>query len=259
MGVLNVTPDSFSDGGRFLDPEAAIARGREMVAEGADVVDVGGESSRPGADPVPVDVELERVVPVIEVLARDVRVSIDTTKPEVARAAAAAGASLINDISASLHEVAAETGAGWVAMHMLGTPATMQVAPRYDDVVTEVVEHLAARLEVGRTAGIQEIWVDPGIGFGKTAEHNLALLRHLDRLVALGAPVVVGASRKAFLGRILGASDTGADPADAVPAPVEDRLEGSLATATWAMAQGARMIRAHDVLATVQAARVVAA
>jgi dihydropteroate synthase len=259
MGVLNVTPDSFSDGGRFLDPELANERGRAMVAEGADVVDIGGESSRPGADPVPADVEAARILPVIEVLASEVRVSVDTTKAEVARAAVAAGASLINDISASLHEVAAETGAGWVAMHMQGSPATMQDAPRYDDVVAEVVAHLAERVRQGREAGIEEIWIDPGIGFGKTDEHNLALLRHLDRFVALDAPVVVGTSRKGFLGRILGASDTGARPADAVPAPVDDRVEGSLATATWAMVQGARMIRAHDVLATVQAARVVAA
>jgi dihydropteroate synthase len=259
MGVLNVTPDSFSDGGLFLDPVQAIARGRQMIAEGADVIDVGGESSRPGAEPVTAEVELARVVPVIEVLAAEVRISIDTTKPEVARAAVAAGATLVNDISASLHEVAAETGAGWVAMHMRGTPATMQDAPRYDDVVAEVAEHLAGRVLEGRAAGIAEIWIDPGIGFGKTDEHNLALLRHLDRFVDLGAPVVVGTSRKGFLGRILGASDAGDGGADAVPAPVDDRLEGSLATATWAMVQGARMIRAHDVLATVQAARVVAA
>ena len=259
MGVLNVTPDSFSDGGRFLDPAAAIERGREMLAEGADVIDVGGESSRPGADPVPLDVELRRIIPVIEVLAGEARISVDTTKPEVARAAVAAGATLLNDISASLHEVAAETGAGWVAMHMRGTPATMQGAAGYDDVVAEVVHHLAQRIETGRAAGIEEIWVDPGIGFAKTAEHNLALLRQLHRVVDLGVPVLVGTSRKAFLGRILGASDTGQDPDVAVPAPVEDRLEGSLATATWAMVQGARMIRAHDVLATVQAARVVAA
>lgn len=259
MGVLNVTPDSFSDGGRFLDPAAAIERGREILAEGASVIDVGGESTRPGADPVPVDVELARVIPVIEALAGEGRISVDTTKPEVARAAVAAGATLINDISASLHEVAAETGAGWVAMHMRGTPATMQQAPRYDDVVGEVVEHLAARIELGREAGIDEIWIDPGIGFGKTAAHNLALLRRLDRLVDLGAPVLVGTSRKAFLGRILGASDDGTDLADATPTPVEDRLEGSLTTATWAMVQGARMVRAHDVLATVHAAQVVAA
>jgi dihydropteroate synthase len=259
MGVLNVTPDSFSDGGRFLDPAVAIERGCAMVAEGADVVDVGGESSRPGADPVPADVEAARILPVIEALAGEVRISVDTTKPEVARAAVGAGATLINDISASLHEVAAETGAGWVAMHMQGSPATMQDAPRYDDVVAEVAAHLAERVRLGRDAGIDEIWIDPGIGFGKTDEHNLALLRHLHRFVDLGAPVIVGTSRKGFLGRILGASDAGADRSGTATAPVDDRLEGSLATATWALVQGARMIRAHDVLATVQAARVVAA
>ena len=259
MGVLNVTPDSFSDGGRFLDPGAAVERGRTMVAEGAQIVDVGGESTRPGAAPVSASDELERVIPVVEVLAREVRVSIDTTKPEVARAAVAAGATLINDISASLHEVAAETGVGWVAMHMQGSPRTMQDEPHYDDVVGEVVAFLAERVQVGRAAGIDEIWVDPGIGFGKTAEHNLALLRRLDRIVDLGHPVLVGTSRKGFLGRMLGASDTGTPLAEATPTSVDDRLEGSLATATWAMLQGARMVRSHDVLATVQAARVVAA
>lgn len=259
MGVLNVTPDSFSDGGRFLDPAAAIERGRTMVAEGAEIVDVGGESTRPGAEPVSVDDELDRVLPVIEVLAREVRVSIDTTKPDVARAAVAAGATLINDISASLHEVAAETGVGWVAMHMQGSPRTMQDAPHYDDVVGEVRSFLADRVRMGRAAGIDEIWVDPGIGFGKTVGHNLALLRHLDQIVDLGHPVLVGISRKGFLGRLLGASDAGLPPGEVTPTDVDDRLEGSLATATWAMLQGARMVRAHDVLATVQAARVVAA
>jgi len=259
MGVLNVTPDSFSDGGRFLDPAAAIERGRTMVAEGAEIVDVGGESTRPGAEPVSVDDELDRVLPVIEVLAREVRVSIDTTKPDVARAAVAAGATLVNDISASLHEVAAETGVGWVAMHMQGSPRTMQDAPHYDDVVGEVRSFLADRVRMGRAAGIDEIWVDPGIGFGKTVGHNLALLRHLDQIVDLGHPVLVGISRKGFLGRLLGASDAGLPPGEVTPTDVDDRLEGSLATATWAMLQGARMVRAHDVLATVQAARVVAA
>jgi dihydropteroate synthase len=258
MGVLKVTPDSFSDGGLFLDPAVAIAHGREMIAEGADVVDVGGESSRPGAAPVAVEVEVARVLPVIEVLASETRISIDTTKPEVARAAVAAGATLINDISASLHEVAAETGAGWVAMHMQGTPGTMQVAPRYRDVVADVVAYLAERVAVGRAAGIDEIWIDPGIGIGKTDEHNLALLRRLDRFVELGAPVVVGTSRKGFLGRLLGASDAGSLGAAVAPAPVDDRLEGSLATATWALASGAGMVRVHDVRATRHAVAVVA-
>jgi dihydropteroate synthase len=254
MGILNVTPDSFSDGGLFLDPVAAIDHGRAMIADGADIIDVGGESTRPGADPVGTAEELRRVVPVIEALAPLVRVSIDTTKPEVARAAVTAGATLINDVSASLQDVAAERGVGWVAMHMKGSPRTMQDEARYDDVVAEVGAFLAERARIARQAGVDEIWIDPGIGFGKTAAHNLSLLRHLDALVALGWPVVVGTSRKSFLGRLLADSD-GRD--EAVPA--EDRLEGSIATATWAIAQGARMVRVHDVLATVQASKVVAA
>jgi dihydropteroate synthase len=270
MGVLNVTPDSFSDGGRWFEPAAAIAHGRRMVAEGADVVDVGGESTRPGAAPVDEDEELRRVVPVVAALAPEVRVSVDTTKPAVARAAVAAGATLINDVSATLHTVAAETGAGWIAMHMRGTPATMRGEARYDDVVAEVRDHLAERAAEGEAAGVGEIWLDPGIGFAKTAAHNLAVLRRLDEIVALGRPVVVGTSRKSFLGVLTARSDaaaasrpSSAEPPDglggggAPPTPTDDRLEASLATATWALAAGAHMVRAHDVLATVQAAKVV--
>lgn len=252
MGVLNVTPDSFSDGGRFADPEAAVAHGMAMVVEGADVVDVGGESSRPGAEPVSEAEERRRVVPVVEALAPHVRVSVDTVKPSVAEAAVTAGATLINDISSSLHEVAAGLGVGWVAMHMQGEPRTMQQAPTYDDVVAEVVAHLAGRIEVAEAAGVDEIWVDPGIGFGKSLAHNLSLLRHLDQLVGLGRPVLVGTSRKSSLGRLLADSD-GLDEA----VGPEDRLEGSIATATWALAAGASMVRVHDVLPTVQAALVV--
>jgi dihydropteroate synthase len=254
MGVLNVTPDSFSDGGRYLDHGAAVAHGLALAAEGAAVVDVGGESTRPGAAPVDVAEERRRVVPVIEALAPHVRVSVDTRHAAVAEAALAAGATLVNDVSASLHGVvaAAGRGVGWVAMHMQGDPRTMQDAPRYDDVVIEVRDFLAARAGAAAAAGIEEVWVDPGIGFGKTDEHNLALLASLDVLVAAGFPVVVGTSRKGFLGRLLAASDG----TDAVG--TDDRLEGSIATATWAMWQGARMIRAHDVRATVHAARVVA-
>ena len=254
MGILNVTPDSFSDGGRWSTAEAAVARGLQLVDEGADVVDVGGESTRPGADPVPVDEELRRVVPVVEALAGRVRVSVDTTKPEVARAAVAAGATLINDVSAGLHPVAAELGVGWVALHMQGTPATMQAAPRYDDVVAEVTDFLERAGARALADGVPEVWIDPGIGFGKTTAHNLALLRHLDRLVATGLPVLVGTSRKSTLGALLAASD-GVDG----PVPVEDRLEGSVATETWAVHLGAGMIRVHDVAAGVQVARVVAA
>ena len=255
MGVLNVTPDSFSDGGRYLDQAAAIARGLELVAEGADIVDIGGESTRPGAEPVPVNEELRRVLPVVEAMAPHVRVSIDTTKPEVAEAAIAAGATLVNDVSASLHEVAAAGGAGFVAMHMRGDPKTMQRSPSYDDVVAEVCDFLVARAAAATEAGVREVWIDPGIGFGKTTAHNLSLLRHLDVLVATGLSVVVGTSRKRFLGELLAASDGRA--ADG-PAPVDDRLEGSVATAVWAMVQGAGMVRVHDVRATVQAAKVVA-
>ena len=259
MGVLNVTPDSFSDGGQFFDTEAAVARGREMIAEGADIVDVGGESTRPGAAGVDEAEELRRVIPVVEALAPEVRVSVDTRKARVAEAALAAGASLVNDVSASLHEVAAAGGAGWVAMHMRGEPATMQDDPAYTDVVADVRRFLVERAGAARAAGIDEVWIDPGIGFGKTGAHNLALLRHLDRLVATGFPVLVGTSRKRFLGRLLAASDVGRQPLGEAATPPDDRLEGSLATAVWAMCQGAAMLRVHDVKATVQAVKVVAA
>jgi dihydropteroate synthase len=245
MGVLNVTPDSFSDGGRYLDPEAAVAHGLRLVSEGADVVDVGGESTRPGAAPVSPEVERERVVPVVAALAPHVRVSVDTRKASVASAAIEAGATLVNDVSASLWPVAAAAGVGWVAMHMQGSPATMQRSPTYGDVVAEVRSFLAERVAAARAAGVEEVWIDPGIGFGKTAAHNLTLLRGLRSLVSLGAPVLVGTSRKSFLGTLTGG------------APAEDRLEGSLATAVWAISQGAAMVRAHDVAATVQAARLV--
>ena len=258
MGVLNVTPDSFSDGGLYATTERAVAHGLELVAEGADVVDVGGESSRPGAEPVPLDEELARVVPVVEALAAaGARVSVDTTKAAVARAAVAVGATLVNDISASLWEVAAETGAGWVAVHMQGEPRTMQADPRYDDVVAEVHGFVLERAARARAAGVGEVWVDPGIGFGKTTAHNLSLLRHLPELVAGAAAagcagVLVGTSRKRFLG-LLAAGDAGG--ADRPPAPVTERLEGSLATAAAALVAGAAMVRVHDVAATVQVAR----
>lgn len=247
MGILNVTPDSFSDGGRWLDQEAAVARGREMTAQGASVIDVGGESSRPGAAPTPARVQIERVVPVIEALARECRVSVDTRSAEVAEAAVGAGATLINDISASLHEVAARAGAGWVAMHMQGDPVTMQDDPRYDDVVGEVEAFLLERIAAAERAGVEEIWVDPGIGFGKTDEHNLTLLRATSRLAGLGRPLLVGTSRKGFLGRLTEYKGT-------VPPP-EDRIEASVATATWAAMQGAAMVRVHDVAETIEALR----
>ena len=266
MGVLNVTPDSFSDGGLYDTYDRAVARGLEMMAEGADIVDVGGESSRPGAAPVPPEVELGRVVPVVEALARvaaeqsgagpvanPVRISVDTVKREVAEAAVAVGASLVNDISASLWEVAAATGAGWVAMHMQGEPGTMQAAPHYDDVVAEVHGFVLERARRALASGVGEVWVDPGIGFGKTAAHNLTLLHHIGELAdAAGqagcAGVVVGTSRKRFLGLL---AARGAPE----PAPVAERSEGSLATAAAAIVAGARMVRVHDVMATVQMAR----
>jgi dihydropteroate synthase len=247
MGVLNVTPDSFSDGGRWLDPAAAVAHGRQMVAEGADVVDVGGESTRPGATAVDEREELRRVLPVVEALAGLVRLSVDTRKAGVARAAVAAGASIINDVSAELWPVAAETGAAWVAMHMPADPAVMQQHAHYKDVVTEVRDYLVDRAERAQAAGVGEIWIDPGIGFGKTARHNLLLLRHLDRLVATGWPVLIGTSRKTFLGTLAPGSDGAA-------APPDDRLEATVATTTWAMTQGVQMVRVHDVRPVAQAA-----
>ena len=253
MGVLNVTPDSFSDGGSWSDPDAAVRHGRQLLAEGADIVDVGGESTRPGAEPVDIDTELARVVPPIEALVGDVaaagaRLSVDTRHAEVARAALAAGATILNDVSASLERVAGDAGAGWVAMHMLGEPGTMQDAPHYDDVVGEVRAFLVTAAQRARDAGVDEVWVDPGIGFGKTFEHNWALLGALDHLVATGIPVAVGTSRKGFLGAVL----AHADGTDARPGP-DDRLEGSITTACWAATMGAAMIRVHDVRATVAA------
>ncbi len=253
MGVLNVTPDSFSDGGQHDTFEAAVAHGLALAAEGADLVDVGGESSRPGAEPVPAEVELARVVPVVDALVREgIAVSVDTVKAEVATAAVEAGARLINDISASLWPVAAATGAGWVAMHMQGRPRTMQDDPRYDDVVAEVRDFVLTRARRALDAGVVEVWVDPGIGFGKTVAHNLSLLHHLDELVTAAAAagcagVAVGTSRKRFLG-VLASSGEG-------PAPVAERLEGSLATAAAALVAGAGLVRVHDVAATVQVAR----
>jgi dihydropteroate synthase len=257
MGVLNVTPDSFFDGGCYDTTERAVAHGLALVAAGADIVDVGGESSRPGAGTISVEEELARVIPVIAALAGAVRISVDTVKPAVAVAAVEAGATLLNDISASLWEVASGAGSGgpvgWLAMHMQGSPRTMQAAPRYADVVTEVHEFVLERARVAMAAGVAEVWVDPGIGFGKTLDHNLSLLRHLPELVsaasAIGcAGVAVGTSRKRFLGLL-------AAPGQDDPAGLEERAEGSLATAVVAMTAGATLVRVHDVAATVQAAR----
>lgn len=257
MGVLNVTPDSFSDGGRYLLPADAIAHGRALIEAGADIVDVGGESTRPGASPVDLDEELRRVLPVVEALAAErVRVSIDTTKRPVAEAAVDAGATLINDVSGSLWRTAADRGVGWVAMHRQGSPADMQKHPSYGDVVAEVRTALLDLLGRAQAAGVGEVWVDPGIGFGKTLAHNLALLGHLGGLVADAraagaAGVLVGTSRKSFLG-------TFTDPGGTDRLATDQRFEGSLATAVWAMTEGVGMVRVHDVLATRRAAALVA-
>lgn len=246
MGIVNVTPDSFYGGGRAATLEGALALARRLIADGADLLDVGGESTRPGARPIAASEERARVVPVVAALRREtaVPISIDTTKAEVAAAALAAGADMVNDVSAGRFDPAmlplvAERGAAVVLMHMQGTPATMQEAPAYDDVVAEVAEFLAARAAAARAAGVAaaRIWIDPGIGFGKRPEHNLALLAHLERLTAQGYPVLVGASRKAFLGTLTG---------DAV----EGRLAASLAAAVLAVSHGARVVRVHDVAAT---------
>ncbi len=250
MGIVNVTPDSFSDGGRYLDSAAAIAHGRELIAAGADILDVGGESTRPGAAAVGAEQERARVLPVVEALAAEgALVSVDTSKAEVAAAALAAGAAIVNDVTAfadpEMAAVCAEADCDVILMHMKGTPRTMQDDPVYADVVADVVDFLAARLRAATTAGIdrERIWLDPGIGFGKTVDHNLELLARLDRLTALGRPVVVGASRKNFIGVITGR-------------PVGRRLGGSIATAVAALAGGAAVLRVHDVAETVAAIRV---
>jgi dihydropteroate synthase len=251
MGVLNVTPDSFSDGGKWLDPDAAIAHGLQMAAEGAEIIDIGGESTRPGAEAVAEAEELRRVIPVVEAVSRTVTVSVDTRKAAVAEKAIEAGASIVNDISAELWEVAAAGRAGWIGMHCPADPSVMQSRAIYGDVVAEVRGYLVERASKAAEAGVQRVWIDPGIGFGKTARHNLLLLRHLSSLVDTGWPVAIGTSRKSFLGQL--AAPPGGDPP-----PPSDRLEGSLATEAWAMTQGAHAVRVHDVAATVQLARLAA-
>ena len=254
MGVVNVTPDSFSDGGRFLDPAAAVAQGRRLAGEGAEILDVGGESTRPGAEPVPEDEERRRVVPVIEWLAgAGAQLSVDTSKVGVARAALDAGATYVNDVTAfraepELAALVAQRGAECCLMHMLGDPRTMQDDPRYDDVVADVKAFLEARLAFAVGEGVPEerVMLDPGIGFGKTVEHNLALLRRLDEIVALGRPVVVGTSRKSFLGKL-----TGRD--------VGERLAGTIATNVLALERGAAVFRVHEVAPVRDALTVAAA
>lgn len=264
MGIINVTPDSFFPGSRVLGVAEALAFGEQMIADGAVVLDVGGESTRPGADPVDIDTELERVIPTIEGLlapaeAAGVRISIDTRNAHTARVAVAAGAHIINDISAQLAPVAAETGAAWIAMHMQGVPLNMQDAPTYDDVVGEVLQHLVDVATQAEAMGVREVLIDPGIGFGKNDDHNMALIAALDRFVATRWPVVLGVSRKGFIGRTHSRSDAGADadPEELAFVGAADRLEGSLALATWGATAGVSLIRVHDVLPTVQATQVV--
>jgi dihydropteroate synthase len=251
MGVVNVTPDSFSDGGLFLDPEAAIAHGRRLAQQGADILDVGGESTRPGAEAVSAEEERDRVAPVVAGLAADngagVPISIDTSKASVAQAALDAGAEIVNDVTAfradpELAGLCGERGCGVVLMHMLGTPRTMQENPTYDDVVDDVKAFLAERIEAAMAAGVDEerIWIDPGIGFGKTLEHNLELLRRLGELRRLGRPIVIGTSRKSFIGKLTGRE-------------VDRRLGGTIASNVLAVRAGADVIRVHDVLELRQA------
>jgi len=255
MGVVNVTPDSFSDGGRFLDPDAAAEHGARLAADGAAILDIGGESTRPGAQPVTAEEEIERAVPVVERLAgaTPARLSIDTMKLDVARAALAAGAGVVNDVSAfrgdpEMAGLVASSAADCCLMHMRGEPRTMQEDPRYDDVVSEVASFLEERMRFALAEGVPEerIWLDPGIGFGKTVEHNLALLRRLGEIVAIGRPVVIGASRKSFLGAV-------------TEREVHDRLPGTIAANVMALERGAAIFRVHDVAEVRDALRVTAA
>ena len=254
MGIVNVTPDSFSDGGLYLDPEAAVAHGEQLVADGAEILDVGGESTRPGAAPVDVEEELRRVIPVIEGLQGvGPCISVDTSKAQVAAAALEAGAGIVNDVTAlrgdgEMAAVCAGRGATVVLMHMLGEPRTMQEDPRYGDVVEDVKGFLAERLEVAVAAGIGEerVWLDPGIGFGKTLAHNMELLRRLGELRGLGRPLVVGTSRKSFIGKVDGS-------------PADRRLGGTIASSVLAAAEGADVLRVHDVAEMRQALAVATA
>lgn len=256
MGILNVTPDSFSDGGRFLSAEIALSHARDMLAAGADIIDVGGESTRPGAAPVDANTEMSRILPIIETLAAETgaAISVDTSKVTVAREAVRLGACIINDISALTADPAMagfvrESGAGVVLMHMQGNPRTMQNAPIYTNVVEDIFAWLSARIYAAKTAGIStaSIAADPGIGFGKNVAHNIELIARLDRFTALGHPLLVGLSRKRFIGALTGTTET------------ETRLAGSLAALTAAVLHGAQILRVHDVAESAQAARIAAA
>lgn len=251
MGIVNTTPDSFSDGGQFLDVDAAVTHALRLANEGAEILDIGGESTRPGAPAVSEQEELDRVIPVIQRLAKrpEFVLSIDTQKPSVARAAIDAGAAIVNDIAANrsdpeMWQVVAEAGAGYVCMHMQGNPQTMQAKPKYDDVTREVCDFFRERLALLSTHGvsIEQVVLDPGIGFGKTLQHNIKLLRDLNKFSLVERPTLVGASRKSFIEKLLGA-------------PIDERLPASLACAAWAAIQGSQIIRVHDVAETVQVVR----
>ncbi len=251
MGIVNVTPDSFYDGGRFFDRDSAVAHALELEKQGAEILDIGGESSRPGAEPVSTEEELRRVMPVIEALSGRVQIpiSIDTMKPAVARAALRAGASIVNDVGANRFEpdmwhVVAEFGAAYICVHMQGTPLTMQLNPAYSNVITEIEAFFADRMERLGKAGVkpEHVVFDPGLGFGKTVEHNLQLLAMLDQFKKFERPLMIGPSRKSFIGRVLGVEP-------------RDRLIGSLACASWAVTVGANIIRTHDVAETIQTVR----
>lgn len=267
MGVINVTPDSFYPGSRVSGVAEAVAMGKQMISDGAVVLDVGGESTRPGADPVDIDTELERVIPTIEGLVEPaaeagVRISVDTRNAPTARLGVEAGAHIINDISANLAPVAAETGAAWIAMHMQGVPLNMQNSPKYDDVVAEVLAHLIDAAQKAEAMGVSEVLIDPGIGFGKNDRHNRLLIASLDRFVESGWPVVLGVSRKGFIGRAHARSDARVTIETSTPNELEivgpgDRLEGSLAVAVWGARAAVSLVRVHDVLPTVHATQVV--
>lgn len=250
MGVLNVTPDSFSDGGQFFDPDLAVQKAKEMISEGADIIDVGGESSRPGSKAITVEEELQRVLPVVTQLAKEISVpiSIDTKKPEVANACLEAGATIVNDISGlsdnSMAKIAAKHNATVVIMHMQGSPESMQNKPQYSNVIDEISNFFKERIAVAEAAGIQNIILDPGIGFGKKLEHNLEILRHLNTFTSLDYPILIGTSRKSFIGILTGQENA------------SERIEGTIASNTIAIMNGARIIRVHDVLEAKRALQV---
>lgn len=256
MGILNVTPDSFSDGGQFFSFESALERARQLIREGADIIDIGGESTRPGAEPVPQEEELRRVIPVIRAIRREssIPISIDTYKARVAEAALEAGANIINDISAlrfdpQMVKIVAQARVPVVLMHMQGEPRTMQQNPTYTDVVREIKEFLAERIAFARAHNIEKIIIDPGIGFGKTVAHNIEILRRLGELKELGYPILIGTSRKSFIGKLGGTEEN--------PLPVHERLEGTIASNVIAVLNGAHIVRVHDVAAMKKALTIV--